>query len=50
MSLKTREDVELWKEFLEVASRKGVNINNITFSEPTEVCYSDACEHGMGGV
>ena len=37
MSLNAKEDVELWKVFLEVASQKGVDINAITFSDPTKV-------------
>ena len=28
---------------------KGIDINHITFTLPTITCYSDACEHGLGG-
>ena len=31
------------------ANIEGVNINHITFTEPSITCYSDACEYGMGG-
>ena len=30
-------------------ARRGVDINNVTFSEPTCIYISDACEHGIGG-
>ena len=44
-----REDIKLWIKILHKVSSKGVDINNITFTYPTHTCYSDACEHGMGG-
>ena len=43
------DDLHLWLKIIHCVSRKGVNINNITFTEPTEICISDACEHGIGG-
>ena len=30
-------------------SRHGIDINNIKFTDPTEVSISDACKHGIGG-
>ena len=44
-----REDLKLWIELLEIAYTKGVDINNLTFTKPTDVTFSDACETGMGG-
>lgn len=44
-----REDLHLWMKILHHVSHRGVNINNITFTEPTEICISDACEQGIGG-
>ena len=43
------EDLELWIIFLENASQKGININNITYTRPTDIGTTDACETGMGG-
>ena len=45
----SKNDFLLWQTFINTVSSKGIDINNITFSEPTSVCFSDACEHGMGG-
>ena len=45
----TRKDIPFWISMLEHASEKGMDINNITFTEPTETCISDAYEFGMGG-
>ena len=42
------KDLELWEELLQQVSKKGVDINNITFTSPTHTTYSDACEHGIG--
>ena len=44
-----REDIKLWIKILHKVSTKGVDINNITFIYPTHTCYSDACEHDIGG-
>ena len=44
-----RADIHLWHHILDIVSSKGVDINNITFTEPTETTFSDACEHGLGG-
>ena len=46
---RSREDLLLWKHLLLRASCKGNDINNITFTDPTTICLSDACEHGIGG-
>ena len=45
----SKEDLKLWILLLTRASKQGVNINNITFSDPTNIAISDACEHGIGG-
>ena len=39
----------LWKKLLFRATTHGININHITFTEPSIIYYSDVCEHGMGG-
>ena len=44
------EDVKLWIEFLTAMSTKGVSLNNITHTEYDSACWSDACEHGLGGM
>ena len=46
---KELDDLSLWKKLLFRATTHGININHITFTEPSIICYSDACEHGMGG-
>ena len=43
------EDLKFWKVLLQHISTKGVNINNITFTEASVTTISDACEHGLGG-
>lgn len=43
------EDLKLWQKLLINASSKGCNINHITFTHPTLVAFSDACDHGFGG-
>ena len=44
-----RKDLEMWSTFLQKVSTSGIDINNITFTEPTHTAFSDACEHGLGG-
>ena len=44
-----RDDLLFWITMLNHASHQGVDINNITFTKPTLVVISDACEHGLGG-
>ena len=44
----TKKDLELWKHFLKQANR-GFSLNSIVFRIPTSLCFSDACEWGMGG-
>ena len=44
-----RMDIHLWITLLQSVSTKGIDINNITFTQPTGTTISDACEHGMGG-
>ena len=43
------DDLILWSELLEFSTSKGININHITFTHPSIVTISDACEHGIGG-
>ena len=43
------EDLELWDKLLQNVSTRGIDINNITFTSPTHITHSDACEHGIGG-
>ena len=45
----TQADLLFWIDILNHTSKQGIDINNITFTEPTEICVSDACEHGLGG-
>ena len=43
------DDLILWKKLLFHACHNGIDINHITFTEPSITCYSDACEYGLGG-
>ena len=43
------KDLALWDRLLDAMSSKGADINNITFTRPTDTIFSDACEIGMGG-
>ena len=43
-------DLKLWLIMLSHMSNKGVQIDHITLSVPEVICYSDACEFGMGGL
>ena len=45
-----KDDLILWKEFLEKASNEGISTNNIAFTKATSYLITDACEHGMGGM
>ena len=45
-----RADLELWLKILKQATQVGVSINNITFTTPTHIGTTDACETGMEGV
>ena len=40
---------QLWMEFLQHVTTKGVPINNIVFVKPSVKLWSDACEYGIGG-
>ena len=44
-----QRDIHLWITILQQVSTKGIDINNITFTEPTNTTISDACECGIGG-
>ena len=44
-----RDDLLLWSTLLNRCSKDGISINNITFTTPTDITVSDACEVGMGG-
>ena len=48
-SKQERKDIHLWISLLQKVSTDGIDINNITFTDPTDTTISDACEHGMGG-
>ena len=41
-------DLHLWLKFLQQASN-GINMNLLTYRQPTVEYLSDACEHGIGG-
>ena len=43
------DDLILWEKLLFRATTEGININHVTFTNPSVICFSDACEHGMGG-
>lgn len=45
----TQADLLFWIDILNHTSKRGIDINNITFTESTAICISDACEHGIGG-
>jgi hypothetical protein len=47
VSARAKADAKLHKKFLEQA-KIGVNMNLLTFREPTHIIIGDACEHGMG--
>ena len=49
LSLGTKGDLELFKDFLSIMSDRGTSIQNITHSAPDIICWSDACEYGLGG-
>ena len=44
-----KSDLQLWIKLLKQASQEGVSLNDITFTTPTHVGTTDACETGMGG-
>ena len=44
----TRDDLELWKEFLK-KGRGGTSINNIVFRSPSTYHWADSCPFGLGG-
>ena len=48
LSATVKADLRLFKRILAVAKR-GINMNNIVFREPTHVYRSDASSHGIGG-
>ena len=49
LSDSTKEDLNLFKDSLSLMSTNGVSITNITSSLLDFFCWSDACNHGMGG-
>ena len=49
LSDSTKEDLNLFKEFLSLMSTNGVSITNITFSLPDFFCWPDTCSYSMGG-
>ena len=48
LNQRTKDDFELAKRFIAKA-HAGVNMNLISFREPTKVYINDASEHGLGG-
>ena len=44
-----REDLKLWIRLLKKAAQEGVSINHVTFTVPSHIGTTDACEHGIGG-
>ena len=42
------DDFELWLVFLAQA-RTGMSMNQTTIRQPTKLCWSDSCPHGIGG-
>ena len=48
LSLVHKEDLTLLQKYLQ-KTHTGININMITFRQPTHAFFSDACPAGMGG-
>ena len=44
-----KDDLRLWIKFLVLSSSKGTDLNHLTFTHPSMIPISDACEHGIGG-
>jgi hypothetical protein len=44
------KDLQLWRFIILHLSKTGSSINNICFTKPSAITYSDACEWGLGGV
>ena len=42
------DDLDLMLQFLDKA-RSGINLNTITFRQPSHIYFADACPEGMGG-
>ena len=49
LAIEECNDLVLWKDFLTILTTTGVSINNITSTKSDGGCWSDACEHGLGG-
>ena len=47
--MQVKDDLLLWVKILHHSSHRGIDINNITFTEPKKICVSDACERSIGG-
>jgi hypothetical protein len=43
------DDLHLWKFIITYLSTIGTSINNICYTAPSAITYSDACEWGIGG-
>ena len=43
------DDLHHWLTFIDQAG-SGINLNLITYRQPTRVLRTDACQHGIGGV
>ena len=44
------QDLVLWKKFLTISGKQGIDMNHINFVKPTATTLSDACETGLGGI
>ena len=44
-----RFEIHFWIILLQCVSTEGIDVNNITFIQPTDTTISDACDHEMGG-
>eukprot|EP00957_Ditylum_brightwellii_P108337 8264918-Ditylum_brightwellii.AAC.1 len=43
------KDLLLWKDFL-LDATTGISINNIVYRQTDVIFWSDASEHGLGGI
>jgi hypothetical protein len=43
------EDLKLWIDILTQASQEGIDINRVTYTKPSDIGITDACETCLGG-
>ena len=43
------DDLKLWHYWIGHLNSNGISINNLAFTRPTAIVWSDACEFGLGG-